>query len=219
MVDFVYKIFRNIKIAKKIYYFYLNRKATSSKASFWQLFVISFNSCSNISIKSDLYHIKKIKLGNKITIEDGSIINYPLECSKNENTITLGDNTYIGSYARLSPQKGFITIGKNCTVHSFCVFLGEGGITIGSDVRIATSTIIVSSAHRFGDRRIPISEQGIAAKGVKIGNDVWIGAHATILDGVTIGDGAIIAAGAVVNKDVIPFTVVGGVPAKLIKYR
>jgi acetyltransferase-like isoleucine patch superfamily enzyme len=99
------------------------------------------------------------------------------------------------------------------------MLLGEGGIDIGNDVRIAASSVIVSSNHLYRDRETPIWKQGMSAKGVIIGNDVWIGANCTILDGVKVGDGAIIAAGAVVNRNVEGYTVVGGVPAKFIKSR
>ncbi len=96
---------------------------------------------------------------------------------------------------------------------------GQGGVKIGNYVRITAHTIIVAPQHIFKRRDIPICEQGIESKGIIIEDDVWIGAHCTILDGVKIGKGAIIAAGAVVTKDVAPYSTVGGVPAKLIKVR
>jgi acetyltransferase-like isoleucine patch superfamily enzyme len=99
------------------------------------------------------------------------------------------------------------------------MIMGEGGIDIGHDVRIATSSIIVSSNHLYHDRNQPIWKQGMSAKGISIGNDVWIGANCTILDGVTISDGAVVAAGAVVTRDVEKYAVVAGVPAKKIKDR
>ncbi len=66
---------------------------------------------------------------------------------------------------------------------------------------------------------MPVNLQGVIRKGVKIENGVWIGARAVILDGVTVGNNSIVAAGSIVNKDVPPYSIVGGVPAKLIKTR
>lgn len=179
---------------------------------------LAYDTMSNISGRANLYNVNRISLANNITVEDFSVINYPV-FSDRPCTLSIGERSYIGSYAHLSPQKGFIKIGSNCTIHPYCVLLGEGGITIGDDVRIATSTVIVSANHIYADRDVPIRKQGMEAKGIKIGNDVWIGANCAILDGVTIGNGAVVAAGAVVNRDVSAYAVVGGVPARLLKYR
>ncbi|MNG32136.1 Virginiamycin A acetyltransferase [compost metagenome] len=73
--------------------------------------------------------------------------------------------------------------------------------------------------HVFSDKTKPIKEQGIYRQGITIEDDCWIGSNVTILDGVTIGTGSVVAAGAVVTKDVPPYSVVGGVPAKIIKER
>lgn len=96
---------------------------------------------------------------------------------------------------------------------------GHGGLTIGNDVLIATHVVIIPANHVFERRDVTISAQGERRQGVTIEDDVWVAAHATILDGVRIGRGAVIAAGAVVNADVAPYAVVAGVPAKTIRYR
>lgn len=106
-----------------------------------------------------------------------------------------------------------IRIGKRVFINSGCKFQDQGGITIGDDVLIGHNCVIATLNHVMDpDRRADM----IPAP-VKIGDKVWVGANVTILQGVTIGEGAIIAAGAVVNKDVPPRTIVGGVPAKIIK--
>jgi acetyltransferase-like isoleucine patch superfamily enzyme len=92
-------------------------------------------------------------------------------------------------------------------------------LKIGDGVRIGAGTVIIPSNHVFSDPDVPIYLQGSAGTGICIEDDVWIGANCTILDGVHIGQGSVIAAGAVVNKDVAPYSVVGGVPARLIKKR
>ncbi|MDE6029797.1 MAG: sugar O-acetyltransferase [Clostridiales bacterium] len=108
---------------------------------------------------------------------------------------------------------GNITVGKNVFINSGCCFQDQGGIEIGDDVLIGQQVVIATLNHDLA----PAKRANMLPAPVKIGNGVWIGAHATILAGVTIGDGAVVAAGAVVTKDVPANTVVGGVPAKAIK--
>ena len=106
-----------------------------------------------------------------------------------------------------------IRIGKRVFINSGCKFQDQGGITIGDDVLVGHNCVIATLNHVMDpDRRADM-----VPAPVKIGDKVWIGANVTILQGVTIGEGAVIAAGAVVNKDVPPRTVVGGLPAKVIK--
>lgn len=106
-----------------------------------------------------------------------------------------------------------IKMGKNVFINSGCCFQDQGGIEIGNEVLIGQQVVIATINHDFNSEE----RSNMSLEPVKIGNRVWIGAHATILPGVTIGSGAIIAAGAVVTKDVPENTVVGGVPAKIIK--
>lgn len=106
-----------------------------------------------------------------------------------------------------------IRFGKRVFVNSGCKFQDQGGITIGDDVLIGHNCVIATLNHLMDPER----RASMVAAPVKIGDKVWIGANVTILQGVTIGEGAIIAAGAVVNRDVPPRTVVGGVPAKILK--
>lgn len=103
--------------------------------------------------------------------------------------------------------------GKRVFVNSGCKFQDQGGITIGNDVLIGHNCVIATLNHAAD----PDNRGDMVPLPVSIGNKVWIGANATILPGVSIGEGAIIAAGAVVNKNVPPRTVVGGVPAKILK--
>ena len=106
-----------------------------------------------------------------------------------------------------------IKLGKNVFINSGCCFQDHAGIEIGDGTLIGHQVVIATLNHA----QDPLSRADMFPKPVKIGKNVWIGAHATILPGVTIGDNAIIAAGAVVNKDVEKNAVAGGVPAKKIK--
>ena len=133
--------------------------------------------------------------------------------------IRIGARCQISAYAMLMTYGGSIEIGDDCSVNPFCVLYGHGGLKIGSCVRIAAGTVIIPANHNFEDVNRPILEQGVSARGIVIEDDVWIGANVTVLDGVRICRGAVVAAGAVVTQDVEAFTIVGGVPAKLIKRR
>lgn len=106
-----------------------------------------------------------------------------------------------------------IKIGKRVFINSGCKFQDQGGISIGDDVLIGHNCVIATLNHAMDPER----RADMIPAPVKIGDKVWIGANVTILQGVTIGEEAVIAAGAVVNKDVPARTVVGGIPAKIIK--
>lgn len=112
-----------------------------------------------------------------------------------------------------------ISVGSNVSIHPMTYLEGRGGLDIGNDVSIAHGVTIMTTNHGYQSLDIPIKYQDSISKKVTIGNDVWIGARAVILAGVTIGDGSIVAAGAVVTKDISSRTVVAGVPAKTIKKR
>lgn len=132
-----------------------------------------------------------------------------------------------------------IILRGNNTIHSNVIFQGSGKlvfgkrsfigqnsiigvnekITIGEDVMIAQAVSIRDTDHSFDSIDIPMGKQGMSTKPIIISDDVWIGYGAVITKGVTIGKGSIIAANAVVTKDVEPYSIVGGVPAKLIRFR
>lgn len=107
-----------------------------------------------------------------------------------------------------------IKVGKGVFINSGCCFQDQGGIEIGDNCLIGHQVVIATLNHDLK----PSKRASMIAAPVKIGKNVWIGAHATILSGVAIGDNAVIAAGAVVNKDVPCNSVAGGVPAKIIKH-
>ena len=106
-----------------------------------------------------------------------------------------------------------ITIGKDVFINSGCHFQDQGGITIGDGTLVGHNVVLATINHDLN----PSKERQNHYAPVRIGNHVWIGSNATVLPGVTIGDWAVVAAGAVVTKDVPAMTVVGGVPAKILK--
>lgn len=106
-----------------------------------------------------------------------------------------------------------ITIGKNVFINSGCHFQDQGGITIGEGSMIGHNVVLATINHDLESK----NDRKNHYAPIRIGNHVWIASNAAVLPGVSIGDWAVVAAGAVVTKNVLPYTVVGGVPAKVIK--
>ncbi|MEM6855784.1 MAG: acyltransferase, partial [Planctomycetota bacterium] len=128
--------------------------------------------------------------------------------------LSLGDRSYLASESHLNHR---VKMGSDCSVNAGATVRGQ--IQMGDGVRIASYAQIIGANHCFDDLDKPIHQQPLTHQGITIGDDVWIGANAVVLDGVTIGSHAIVAAGAIVTKDVPDWAIVGGNPAKLIRYR
>jgi len=116
-----------------------------------------------------------------------------------------------------SPEN--IEVGNYFNLGEYSFVSGQGGVFVGNNVMIGHHVSILSSEHVYDKTHIPMREQGARYSFVKIEDDVWIGAGARILKGVLLGKGSIVASNAVVSKPVAPYSIVGGVPAHLIKTR
>ncbi|MGV8853345.1 MAG: acyltransferase [Devosia sp.] len=128
--------------------------------------------------------------------------------------LVVGEHSWIAGHALV---RGAVEFGAHTTVNSYAMISGK--VRCGDGVRIASHVTIVGFNHGFDDPGVPIHTQKHESLGIVIEDDVWIGASAVVLDGVTIGRGAVIAAGAVVSRDVPPLAIMGGVPARLVRYR
>lgn len=126
----------------------------------------------------------------------------------------LGSHSVVESFSCINNAVGDVVIGDYTRIGIHNTIIGP--VTIGSHVNLAQGITVTALNHNFGDAKKRIDEQGIATKPVIIEDDVWIGANAVVLPGVTIGRHAVVAAGAVVTKDVPCNTIVAGVPAKTI---
>jgi acetyltransferase-like isoleucine patch superfamily enzyme len=158
---------------------------------------------------------KNLQIGKNVFIEDNAIIKI-----RERGNIIIGNNTEIlDGVILMSYFDGELKIGESCSINPYTIIYAVGDTEIGNNVLIAGHCMIIPNNHVFSRRDIPIQSQGNNYKGIKIESDVWIGHGCTILDGVTVGMGSIIAAGSVVNRDVPPYTIYGGIPAKYIKNR
>ena len=135
------------------------------------------------------------------------------------NGISIGRNTTIECTGSLKNVGKGIRIGNNVGLGTHGYFGGAGGIEIGNDTIFGNYVSLHSENHNYSDLNLPIRLQGVNRKGIKIGNNCWIGAKVTILDGTVLGSGCIVAAGAVVRGVFPDNVVIGGVPAKILKMR
>lgn len=177
---------------------------------------------SNVFIGSrvKLYSKSQIKIGSKTKIRDFTKID-----GLSTDGVVIGDYCVIGENCRIECTgslehigKG-IKIGSRTSFGSDCYFGAAGGIEIGNNVLAGQYVRFHSENHNYSDITKLIKEQGVTHKGIKIGNNCWIGAGAVFLDGAELGDGCVVGANAVVTKSFPPNSVIVGVPAKIVKRR
>lgn len=153
------------------------------------------------------------KIGKNVILERGVMVFHP-------ESIEIGNNVYIGHNTILKGYyKNRMIIGDNTWIGQCCFFHSAGGISIGKTVGIAPYVKILTSVHKEEELNKPILWCDLELKKVIIEDGSDIGIGAIILPGVTIGEGAIVGAGAVITKDAEPYTIVAGVPAKVIRKR
>lgn len=129
-------------------------------------------------------------------------------------SLRMGDRCFVAAHAYVTDA---VELGDDCTINPFATLRGR--VRGGCGVRIGAYACIVGFNHGFADPDTPIFKQPHTSKGIELGDDIWIGAHATIVDGVKVGSHVVIAAGAVVTKDVPDHAIVGGNPARVIRLR
>lgn len=162
----------------------------------------------------------RFKFGYNLNIAYGCYIN-----ALSKEGIVMGYNVSLGRLTHIECTGSMSNIGKGIKIgdnvglgtHGF--WGGAGGIEVGNDTIFGNYVSLHSENHNYADLDIPIRLQGVNRKGIKIGNNCWIGAKVTILDGTVLGNGCIVAAGAVVRGTFPDNAVIGGVPAKILKMR
>ena len=161
---------------------------------------------------------QNICFGKNVTIEKHTVLDgYSI------HKIVLGNFVKIGAYSNLNTTSHLskygvgLQMGNNSAIGDFTHFGAAGGITIGNDVIMGSYISFHSENHNFNDTSKLIREQGVTHKGISLGNNIWVGAKVTFLDGCIVGNNCVVAAGAVVNGVFPNNVVLGGVPAKILK--
>lgn len=158
----------------------------------------------------------RITLGECVAIDDYSL----LDASGVDAGITVGDNVIVSRNCVIQSKTAAVTIGNNTDIGCNTIISSNGGIFIGESVLIAGNCYIGGGRYVTERLDLPMMKQGVYTKGaVTIGDDVWLGAGAIVLDGIRIGKGCVVGAGAVVTKDLPDYTVAIGVPARGVRQR
>lgn len=219
---------------------YLSRQATSIPRYFFEQIIYALfgwiPTIVGIALRSLVYRLLldmqgwaaieqnvRIRFADNIRLGHASYLDQSVYLHATPNGIEIGSGTIVMYGAVLHvynfreiPHSG-IKVGRDSLIGEYSVIRGQGGVVIGDRVYTSPFTQILAVDHVFTDTQKPFVEQGITATGIVIEDDVWIGSGAIITDGVRVGRGAVVASGAVVVKDVPARTLVGGVPAKVIK--
>lgn len=178
-------------------------------------YISAINYLRKCKLKLSGIHIHDgVLLGNNLSMETSSqFFNVKHGEIRIKNSSKISDGVIIHSYG------GKVLIGKNVFIGPYAVIYGHGDVTIGNDCLIAMGVKIISANHQISNQDIKINSLPDLIASVTIGEDVWLGADVKILSNVNIGNGAVIGAGSVVTKDIPPYAVAVGVPAKIVKYR
>lgn len=170
------------------------------------------------------FNLSRIQWGRFLKLGDGVYCS-AISTAISTDGIRLGDRVSIGAYSRLivsttldNPGR-HIHIGNRVGIGEFAYLGGAGGLTIGDDCIIGQYFSCHPENHCFDDPEQPIRLQGVTRQPITIGPNCWIGSKVTVLSGVIIGEGSVVAAGAVVTQSFPPNSLIGGVPAKLIRTR
>ena len=165
----------------------------------------------NITIR----HPNKIEIGDNVTIDQNCLI----DAKGEDNTgIKIGNGCFVGRNSILSCKNGNISLGENVNIGFNAEVVSLSNVDIGTNTMLAAYSYIIGGGHK-SDTELPLLEQERCSKGIKIGDDVWIGAGAKVMDGTAIGSHSIIGANAVVTRDIPEYSVAVGIPANVTRDR
>ena len=171
----------------------------------------------NVTIRNP----RQLRVGRSFVAEDYCEIQ-----ALSQNGVKIGNSVTMARFSMIRPSGYYggelgvgFEIGDNSNIGAYAYIGAAGGIRIGCNVMMGPRVSLLAEQHNIDVVDVPMKLQGTTRKGIIVEDDVWLGANACVLDGVTIGRGAVVASGAIVTKDVPPFAIVGGVPAKVIRFR
>ncbi len=174
-----------------------------------------------IGPKARITGTRHLHLGRNVKIEELAEVQ-----GLSLDGVWLGDGVTIGRGASIRPSSYYghelgkgLRVGAGTAIGAYSWIGASGQVSIGENVMFGPRVVVIPENHVHADLDRTIKEQGVVRSDVTIEDDCWIGCNVTILAGVTIGRGSIIAAGAVVNRDVAPYSIAGGVPARILKQR
>jgi acetyltransferase-like isoleucine patch superfamily enzyme len=180
--------------------------------AFWRRRLGSLGACPDIQPDAHFEYPGNILVGEKCRIARQVIIRANTDV---KHGIEIANDVCVQENVLINANRGFVSIGHGSWIGPCSVISGNGGVEIGENVMIASHCAINTVSHNNYRTDIPMRDQGLNCDPVLIGDDVWIGIGAIILQGVRIGRGSIIGAGAVVTRDIPPFSIAMGTPARV----
>jgi acetyltransferase-like isoleucine patch superfamily enzyme len=163
-----------------------------------------------------LRHPHKIDIGDNVVIDDQCCLDAKGTTNRG---ISIKRGVFVGRNAILSCKNGDICLDEDANIGFNVEVFSAATVRIGKKVLIAAYTYLVGGDHLYDRVDVPVLDQGRTARGIEVGDNVWLGAHVVVADGVHIGRDAVVGAGAVVTADVPEFHVAAGVPARIIRDR
>jgi acetyltransferase-like isoleucine patch superfamily enzyme len=164
-----------------------------------------------------LRHTHKIRLGSYVVVDDNCVLDAK---GRHNQGIVIGDHVFIGRNTIMYCKNGDMRIGNNVTISSNCQFVSANSLTIGDDTVIGAYAYFVSGGeydYRNTTQKFPEQDSARTKGPFAIGANCWIGAHVTILDGISVGEHCVIGAGAVVTKSIPANSLAYGMPARVMK--
>jgi len=160
-----------------------------------------------------LRHAKRISLGDDVILSDGVVLDARGQAG---DGIRIEDRVFVGLHSVVTTADGTIELAEGCNIGAFCRIGSYGRTRIGRKALLAAYVYIVGAGHETARTDIPILDQPYTTRGgAEVGDGAWIGAKATVLDGVKVGEHAIVGAHALVTQDVPPYAIAVGIPARV----
>jgi acetyltransferase-like isoleucine patch superfamily enzyme len=163
-----------------------------------------------------LRHPAKIRLGDDVVVDDLVVLDAKGETNRG---IAVGSGTFLGRGTILSCKDGDITLGDHVNIGFYSEIFSGSSVTVGAYGLFAAYTYLVGGGHEFDRSGVPVVEQARRSQGITLGENVWLGAGAKVMDGVRIGRDVVVGAGAVVIDDLPDGAVAVGVPARVVRRR